>query len=111
MNEVISAVIRWVVPFILGGIITGCITYVRTKYKRNGALEDGVQCLLRGKIIDMHDKYIEREFCPVYAKESLRRSYAAYHALGGNDVATQLYKETMALPTEPPHNNQTNDRK
>ena len=26
----------------------------------------------------------------------------AYHALGGNDVATALYKELMALHTEPP---------
>lgn len=30
---------------------------------------------------------------------------AAYHALGGNDVATRLYDETMELPTEV-HNNE-----
>lgn len=106
MDEIISAIIRWAVPFILGGLITGIITYMRTTRKRNNALEDGVQCLLRGKIIDMHDKYVERSYCPVYAKESLRRSYQAYHALGGNDVATGLYNETMALPTDPPRNNQ-----
>lgn len=106
MDEIISAIIRWAVPFILGGLITGIITYLGTKRKRNNALEDGVQCLLRGKIIDMHDKYVERGYCPVYAKESLRRSYKAYHALDGNDVATGLYNETMALPTDPPRNNQ-----
>lgn len=106
MDEIISAIIKWAVPFILGGAITGAITYMRTARKRNNALEDGVQCLLRGKIIDMHDKYVvERGFCPVYAKETLKRSYAAYHALNGNDVATGLYHETMALPTDPPRNN------
>ena len=63
-------------------------------------LENGVQSLLRLEIIRSHDKYIERKFCPVYAKESLSRAYKAYHKLGGNDVATALYHEVIALPTE-----------
>lgn len=35
-----------------------------------------------------------------YAEEALRIGYAAYHELGGNDVATELYKKVMALPTD-----------
>ena len=41
-----------------------------------------------------------------YAKEALTRAYKAYHALGGNDVATELYHDIMELPTEP-HKEQT----
>lgn len=44
---------------------------------------------------------MERRHCPIYAKEALRRAYTAYHALGGNDIATGLYNEVMALSTEP----------
>lgn len=62
------------------------------------AIEDGLQCLLRAEIIRCHDKYTDRKYCPIYAKESLRRAYTAYHNLGGNDVATQLYNECIALP-------------
>ena len=62
------------------------------------AIEDGLQCLLRAEIIRCHDKYMDKKYCPIYAKESLRRVYTAYHNLGGNDIATQLYKECMALP-------------
>ena len=40
-------------------------------------------------------------YCPLYAKEALTRAYKAYHALGGNDVATELYHDCIALPTEP----------
>ena len=40
---------------------------------------------------------------PIYGKEALRRAYNAYHALGGNDVATRLYDEVMDLPTEDPN--------
>ena len=52
--------------------------------------------------IEYHDKYTERGFCPIYAKEADRRSYEAYHALGGNGVITKLYNDIMALPEEDP---------
>ncbi len=67
---------------------------------RIAILESGVQALLRGEIIRCHDKYMERGYCPVYAREALERAYKAYKDLGGNDVATGLYKQVMALPTE-----------
>lgn len=60
----------------------------------------GTQCLLRAEIIRSHEKYIDKGFCPVYAKESLTREYQAYHNLGGNDVATALYEQLMTLPNE-----------
>lgn len=60
----------------------------------------GTQCLLRAEIIRSHEKYIDRGYCPVYAKESLTREYQAYHNLGGNDVATALYEQLMQLPNE-----------
>lgn len=63
-------------------------------------LEGGLQALLRGEIIRSHDKYMEKGYCPVYAREALERAYHAYKSLGGNDVATSLYKQVMALPTE-----------
>lgn len=101
MGNIIKLVVGWAVPFMCGGIITGLITYIKALKKRNTALEDGVQCLLRAELIRNHDKYaIDKHYCPIYAKEALKRAYTAYHTLGGNDVATDLYHETMDLPTE-----------
>ena len=60
----------------------------------------GTQCLLRAEIIRSHEKYIDKGFCPLYAKESLTKEYQAYHNLGGNDVATALYEQLMTLPNE-----------
>lgn len=96
----IDLVLKWLIPFVCGGIVSGCAAYVKLLKKRNTALEDGVQCLLRAEIIRNHDKYIDRGTCPIYAKEALRRAYNSYHSLGGNDVATRLYEEVMELPTE-----------
>lgn len=103
MEVIIETIIKWAVPFICGGAVTWALTYVKMRRKHDGAIEDGVQCLLRAEIIRNHDKYIDKGYCPIYAKEALKRAYQAYHNLGGNDVATQLYHETMELPTDPPH--------
>lgn len=99
----IETIIKWAVPFVCGGIITWAVTYIKLRKKRDSALESGVQCLLRAEIIRNHDKYLDKGYCPIYAKEALKRAYAAYHVLHGNDVATGLYNEVMALPTDPPH--------
>lgn len=100
--EIVLAIIKWLVPAILGGVTTWCIAYVKLKAKHNTAIEDGLQCLLRADIIRMHDKYTDRGYCPIYAKEALKREYDAYHELGGNDVATALYHELLDMPVDPP---------
>lgn len=101
MQEILSLILKWAVPFVCGGVITGLAAYAKALKKRNSAVEDGLQCLLRAEIIRSHEKYTAKRFCPIYAKEALKRAYAAYHALGGNDVATALYNEIMDLPTDP----------
>lgn len=104
---VVEAVIRWAVPFILGGAVSAAVGATKKMKKREeelktkySALEDGIQCLLRAEIIRNHDKYTAKGFCPIYAREALTRAYSAYHALGGNDVATELFHDTLKLPTE-----------
>lgn len=99
--EIIGLVIKWLVPFLCGAVVSVLVS----KWKLIKALFDAVQCLLRDRIIHNHDKYMERGFCPIYAKESIKRMYKPYHALGGNDVATRLYEEIMELPSEAPKNN------
>lgn len=99
----IERIIAWAVPFVCGGLAAWAITYIKMRKKRESALENGVQCLLRAEIIRNHDKYISRHYCPIYAKEALKRAYKAYHTLGGNDVATSLYDEVMHLPTDDPN--------
>ncbi len=77
---------------------TSITTRKRRRDERTEQLEAGVQCLLRAEIIRSHEKYTERGKCPIYAREALTRAYQAYHALGGNDVATDLYRDLMELP-------------
>ena len=69
---------------------------------KNRAVAQGVEALLRDRIIDSYHKYEKNESCPVYAKENVRRLYEPYHQLGGNDVATELVNKILEMPS---HNN------
>ena len=96
MEIVIEKIIGWGIPLVCGGLL-GALVSLFTMMK---SIKNGVQCLLRAEIITQHEKWEKRGFCPIYAKEALSREYKAYHKLGGNDVATSLYDETMHLPEE-----------
>ena len=74
----------------------------KSKEAEDAAIKMGMQALLRNDIIKVYNKSAERGHCPIYQKQALEKSYSAYHNLGGNDVATELYEETMKMPTEPP---------
>lgn len=99
-DSIIVAVISGAVTLV-NVIFTAVFNSVRDKRRRKSAdernIEDGLQCLLRAEIIRAHEKYTAQGFCPIYAKESLRRAYTAYHNLGGNDIATALYNECLNL--------------
>ena len=97
-TEITSTFIKWLVPFVMGGIVTA----IPALFMNMRLIKNGLQCLLRVKIIETHDKYMDKKYCPIAIKESTVRLYKAYHALHGNDVATSLYNELMSLPTELP---------
>ena len=67
---------------------------------RNEAIAEGVQSLLRESIVSNYNKYQDKGFCPIYAKESIKKVYSAYHNLGGNDIATNLYNKVLTMPEE-----------
>ena len=73
---------------------------LKEEHEKNLAIAEGVQSLLRESIVANYNRYSDRGFCPIYAKESIKKVYHAYHDLGGNDVATDLYDKLLKLPTE-----------
>lgn len=73
---------------------------LRIEQAKNHAIAEGVQSLLRESLVENYNKYSDRGYCPIYAKESIKKVYTAYHNLGGNDVATGLYHKLLAMPEE-----------
>lgn len=98
-----------IISCVLGSLYKDVRSRLKEEQKRSTAIAEGVQSLLRENIVQNYNKYQDREYCPIYAKESIKRAYAAYHKLGGNDVATKLYNTLLAMPEEPKERKNENE--
>lgn len=101
----VEFILKYWIEFLFGLIISGMgvigkILY--SQYLKNKAIGKGVEALLRNGIVQTYNKWSEKEYCPIYARENAIRMYEPYHTLGGNDVATDLIEDLKKLPTEPP---------
>lgn len=104
MTEIITYVqANWTVWLFgcVGGVLGYIIQKLRMQQREYRAIAEGVQSLLRDNIVASYNKYQDRGYCPIYAKESLKHAYEAYHNLGGNDVATKLYHTLLEMEEEP----------
>ena len=66
--------IKWLIPFLCGGAVSALgviIGRIKLGKKKQDALGEGLQCLLRAEIIEQYEKWDERGYCPIYAKEAL----------------------------------------
>lgn len=97
---IVTSIISCVVSFFLGGVLTAFVAKWKKIASQNKALQEGLKSLLRDRLIEYHNKYIDLGYCPIYAKEVARGCYEAYHALGGNGIATKLYEDIVDLPEE-----------
>ena len=82
-------------------VVLGTIPAVGYIYARVKAVTMGMQALLRDRLIQAFNHYQDKEYCPIYGKENIKRMYDAYHALGGNDVVTKLKDKLLDMPEEP----------
>lgn len=95
----IEQMISHVLNLILGGVISYIFALYRQKKKENDALKAGLQALLRDRIIQAYNHYVQdKGWIPIYAKESIDACYKSYEALGENGVINDLMKQLNELP-------------
>ena len=95
--------VEWLFTACLAGLTLAWRTVakrLKQEQAKNEAIAEGVKSLLRESIVTNYNRYIDKGYCPIYAKESIKNVYKAYHDLGGNDVATGLYKKLLDMPEE-----------
>lgn len=100
--------IEQMISHILNLISCGVVSYVlmlyRQKNKENNALKAGLQALLRDRIIQAYNHYVdEKGWIPIYALESINACYKSYEALGENGVINGLMDQLNDLPNYEPH--------
>ncbi len=85
-------------------LILGGFKYLHSMAKKNAAdnaaVKKGVQALLRSQMIADYNKWSEREYAPIYARENFQNCWKQYHDLGKNGVMDDLHEKFLELPTE-----------
>lgn len=103
IEQSLDTALNSVINVISGGVITLLITMYRQKKKENDALKAGVQALLRDRIIQAYNHYVQdKGWIPIYAKESIDACYKSYEALGDNGVIDNLKEQINELQNYPP---------
>lgn len=86
-----------------GGLVSSAtlfMRYVKRKFKEQEYIKLGLQAILRNDIIGEYNKWMEKEYLPIYARDNIENMYQNYHNLAVNGVITGLYEKLMELPTE-----------
>ena len=74
---------------------------IKDYHRENETVKLGIQAILRDTIVSNYNKYKDRGYIPIYARESVKKIYEAYTDLGGNDVAHDLYEKMRHWDTDP----------
>lgn len=68
--------------------------------KKQKAVEDGVQALLRNELIRRYREYELKGELSILDRENIESMFKQYQNLGGNGTVKQLMDELLELPTK-----------
>lgn len=100
--DVLDKVINWLIPTLCAAALGGMIGYakrVKREREADGVVQRAVCALLRNHLYELHDKYMEKGFYPIHARENVQSLFKAYTSLGGNGTVPALMHELEQLPT------------
>lgn len=99
-------VYQWLCLFSVPALILMIVKYMLNQIKQNRkdteAVKLGLQALLRSQMISDYNKYSEKGFAPVYARDNFENCWKQYHSLGVNGVMDDLHMKFLELPTDAP---------
>lgn len=100
-------VYQWLCLFSVPALILMIVKYMLNQIKQNRkdteAVKLGLQALLRSQMISDYNRYSEKGFAPVYARDNFENCWKQYHSLGANGVMDDLHEKFLDLPTEAPN--------
>ena len=91
------------VPALILMIVKYMLNQIKQNRKDTEAVKLGLQALLRSQMISDYNKYSEKGFAPVYARDNFENCWKQYHSLGANGVMDDLHEKFLDLPTEAPN--------
>ena len=84
------------------GVPTLFLVFLKIVFNYIKGVKLGVQALLRAQMIAEYNKWEERGYAPIYARQNFENCWVHYHSLGANGVMDDIHNKFLALPIEPP---------
>lgn len=100
MEEILKIVLNYLIPSILGLTLGFISTKYKKSKKKEKAIEQGVQALLRNELIRRYREYELKGEISILDKANLEHMYAEYINLGGNGTVKKMYEDLIELPTK-----------
>lgn len=92
---------QWLCVLGVPAILAAVVKYLLSQIK---GVRMGVKALLRAQMINDYNKWSERGYAPIYAKQNFENLWEQYHAIKGpNGVMDDLHTKFMQLANKPPH--------
>ena len=92
-------VYQWLCLLGIPALLAATVKYLLTQIK---GVRLGVQALLRAQMISDYNKWEDKGYAPIYARQNFENCWVQYHSLGANGVMDDLHAKFLKLPTEPP---------
>ncbi len=89
---------NWLTLLGVPGMIAGLVTFIRLQVRQNRAVRDGLQAILRDRLLQSYRKYEEQGWADSDDRQNWENMYRQYHALGGNGVIDDVRVKFFALP-------------
>jgi cbb3-type cytochrome oxidase subunit 3 len=93
MREFLMQTYTIVLPIFMGYVVW----VLQRQTKLRDANSRGTMLLLREKLIEYHDKYMELGYIPAWVYEHFCEMYQAYRDLGGNGMIVKMKEEIDEL--------------
>lgn len=97
MEEILWVIVKWIITFILGSAFGFIATILKKESKKNKAIENAVQSLLRDRLIEKYRIFKQKGEMTILDKENIDHLYREYKNLGGNGTVKELYEDLLDI--------------
>lgn len=98
--NILQIILNYIIPLVLGGIIGFLSNKLKDKNKKEKAIEEGVQALLRNEIIRRYREFETKGEISILDKENLEEMFIQYKNLGGNGTVKKMMDDLLNLKTK-----------
>ena len=96
----LESIIIYIATTIIGAILGFIVAKFKKNKKKDLAIEQGVQALLRNEIIRGYREFESKGEISILDKENLEEMFEQYKNLGGNGTVKKMMDELISLKTK-----------